>query len=486
MIAPRSGTNASISGWGTGGTGEVGSINGSWISSWSGTGLLSVLPAPARAKITEGTYDFAMSVHALGDGTNEFRFYFEKQYTGDQTSYWFGGTAIDAAPITDTINGFCFGKNNGNGAEETDITGFNLWEVEVDYGDPITISEKPWEAYYVDVWGFSGGNLGGWDLTLGDFVGDVFLGGMTAPTDWSAVRGGFFEPYELSSVEDRSLIVTGTIELVGGGFEDVGSLRYGVFYSDMAGSTEQDADQDSNWVWNGTDGAHSGYLFVPPSGTEMPGWSGDAIGTWGAVANDTWWDVDASNNFPLGAHMTDPPGAVASAGEYDFAISVSPHSAGRIVRTMLEKTDGSYYFETSTNYPVVATTDKFNCVGFAINNSTTTAMNLIEIELDRGPDLPTPVEEDVKPLPTDYQLQQNYPNPFNPTTTIEFALPKQSDVKLVVYDASGRVVEELVNGNYQAGYHKVVFDASKLASGVYICKILAGEHVDVKKMLLMK
>jgi hypothetical protein len=99
-----------------------------------------VKPQPARAKITEGTYDFAMSVKDLGDGTNEVRWYFQKKYTGEQTSYWFGGTVIDTGKVTDKINGFYFAKNHGNGAEATTLTGFNLMEVQVDYGASINVT----------------------------------------------------------------------------------------------------------------------------------------------------------------------------------------------------------------------------------------------------------------------------------------------------------------------------------------------------------
>jgi hypothetical protein len=89
-------------------------------------------------------------------------------------------------------------------------------------------------------------------------------------------------------------------------------------------------------------------------------------------------------------------------------------------------------------------------------------------------------------LPTSYSLSQNYPNPFNPTTTIEFALPKSGNVSLVVYDILGREVTHLVNGELQAGYHKVEFNASSLASGVYFYRIEAGSFVNVKKLMLLK
>ncbi len=89
-------------------------------------------------------------------------------------------------------------------------------------------------------------------------------------------------------------------------------------------------------------------------------------------------------------------------------------------------------------------------------------------------------------IPTVYALKQNYPNPFNPTTTINFALPKASDVQLTVYNLLGQKVAELVNNKMVAGYHTVQFNAADLASGVYIYRIKAGSFVSVKKMMLLK
>ncbi len=71
-------------------------------------------------------------------------------------------------------------------------------------------------------------------------------------------------------------------------------------------------------------------------------------------------------------------------------------------------------------------------------------------------------------LPEQYLLIGSFPNPFNPTTTISFSLPEASRVHLAVYDLQGRLVAELVNGYRQAGLQEVTFDASDLASGLYL------------------
>ena len=94
--------------------------------------------------------------------------------------------------------------------------------------------------------------------------------------------------------------------------------------------------------------------------------------------------------------------------------------------------------------------------------------------------------EPIQNIPTNYALAQNYPNPFNPTTTINFSLPKTSNVKLEIYSITGELVASLINNIMPAGNHKVTLDASRFASGVYIYRINADQFTQSKKMILMK
>ncbi|TKJ36838.1 hypothetical protein CEE37_14735 [candidate division LCP-89 bacterium B3_LCP] len=89
-------------------------------------------------------------------------------------------------------------------------------------------------------------------------------------------------------------------------------------------------------------------------------------------------------------------------------------------------------------------------------------------------------------VPTEYAVMGTYPNPFNPTTNISFALPLDAKVLLSVYDVSGRLVTTLVDGYRNAGIHDVTFDASDLASGIYLYRLEAGEFNVTGKMVLMK
>jgi hypothetical protein len=89
-------------------------------------------------------------------------------------------------------------------------------------------------------------------------------------------------------------------------------------------------------------------------------------------------------------------------------------------------------------------------------------------------------------LPKRFDLKQNYPNPFNPVTSIDFDLPRNEFVRLAVYNSLGQEVAVLVNNIVEAGTHKISFDASNLPSGIYICRISAGNFTMTRKMSLVK
>ena len=100
--------------------------------------------------------------------------------------------------------------------------------------------------------------------------------------------------------------------------------------------------------------------------------------------------------------------------------------------------------------------------------------------------MPTSVDQSLAGMPAQFSLSQNYPNPFNPGTTITFGLPKSTDVRLSVFDVLGREVSVLVHERRNAGVHEVKFDGSGLASGVYFCRIQAGDFIQANKMLVVK
>lgn len=97
----------------------------------------------------------------------------------------------------------------------------------------------------------------------------------------------------------------------------------------------------------------------------------------------------------------------------------------------------------------------------------------------------TDVEND-EMIPATFKMEQNYPNPFNPSTVIRFAVSENINVTLKVYDILGGEVTTLLNEDKDAGWYNISFDASGLASGIYIYRITAGSFISTKKMLLLK
>jgi hypothetical protein len=276
------------------------------------------------------------------------------------------------------------------------------------------------------------------------------------------------------------------LKLEGGGFEAMNSLRYGIFYSESAGSLDSTT---VGYAWNGSEDHNYGYLFIPTSGDNVPeSWQGVTTesGTFGAVVDRPWLSSNGDKNYVLGSNLQQPEKAVGSAGTYDFEISIAHSGAVNEVKYSLSKDGYSWSGQKIDDYSPVTTT-KFNSLAFAVRGGTAaTTLNLTDVQVDLQDYIVGVEDTEERTLPTEFALGQNYPNPFNPTTTIKFALPKNSDVKIIVFDVLGRAVSTLVDRNFDAGNHKVSFNASNLSSGVYFYRIEAGDFTQVKKLMLLK
>jgi hypothetical protein len=88
--------------------------------------------------------------------------------------------------------------------------------------------------------------------------------------------------------------------------------------------------------------------------------------------------------------------------------------------------------------------------------------------------------------PAKFELSQNFPNPFNPTTKITYSVAKQTNVRLIIYDAVGKQITEMIKNDVPQGSYSVDFNASKLGSGVYFYKLVTNEFTDTKKMMVVK
>lgn len=85
-----------------------------------------------------------------------------------------------------------------------------------------------------------------------------------------------------------------------------------------------------------------------------------------------------------------------------------------------------------------------------------------------------------------FRLDQNYPNPFNPTTRISFAIPSTQKVHLAIFDVLGRQIENLAEQDFPAGYHSIQWSPHNLASGVYFCRMRAGEFARTRRLVLIR
>jgi len=100
-------------------------------------------------------------------------------------------------------------------------------------------------------------------------------------------------------------------------------------------------------------------------------------------------------------------------------------------------------------------------------------------------DNPTSIQNDII-SPQDFVLYQNYPNPFNPTTNIGFRVADIGLVSLIIYDALGNEVINLIQKELPAGEYKIEFNASGLTSGIYYYRLTANNFIQTRKMILLK
>ena len=270
-FTPRTGSGTMANG--SNGVGTVWTVPNSlgWNSTYSGqVPLIAVKQAPINAVMVAGTYNWAMSVQPLGDGSNEVRWYMIEQ----NNKYWFGGTVIDTSMVTTKFNGVCFGFNN-----DLEATQVNLKLVKAELGAPIEVPAAPWQAFYVNQWGKT--NRGTAWPVLNDSTyldGDASLGNGAPPTGWSTIRGGF--PDVVQATTEKAIIVTGQLEFVGGGCDNAYThLRYALTYQDSIALTGQYADT-ARWVTTGTtEKGHFGYEFTPRTGSGTMANGSNGVGT---------------------------------------------------------------------------------------------------------------------------------------------------------------------------------------------------------------
>ena len=116
--------------------------------------------------------------------------------------------------------------------------------------------------------------------------------------------------------------------------------------------------------------------------------------------------------------------------------------------------------------------------------------NFVPDNIDTGYELwkitSTPTGVKNASSPSVFKLHQNYPNPFNSSTIITFSIPEKERVTLKIFDILGREIKVLLDEELVKGVHKIKFDASQLSSGIYFYRLNSSNHIDTKKLMVLK
>jgi hypothetical protein len=159
---------------------------------------------------------------------------------------------------------------------------------------------------------------------------------------------------------------------------------------------------------------------------------------------------DIDNNLPVYAHNWDPLDSLVLPGDsLEVMVTFTPDD-----------------------------TVAFNDTCWIDNNDSLCCVTLA------GQGLPPGIAEGIVSVPREFALRQALPNPCKSVARLQFELPKASVVDLSVYDVSGRLVSRLIDGICEAGIHTAILDASGLSAGVYFCRLKAGEHSAIRKVII--
>lgn len=203
-------------------------------------------------------------------------------------------------------------------------------------------------------------------------------------------------------------------------------------------------------------------------------------------------NLSVSDNGPAsGANFTlfpaDPPRyyEISTDAQYTGNISITLNYDDAGMTAAEEALVALWHYDGNTWVDITQVLD-------VINNKvtgSTTSLSPFVIGISESP---TDVGDQIGfELPNNFILSQNYPNPFNPTTVVEYSVPTRTDVLIEIFNINGQKVRTLVNGTVGAGTYKISWDGNnslgqKVSSGMYFYRFQAGDHVETKKMLLLK
>jgi hypothetical protein len=248
----------------------------------------------------------------------------------------------------------------------------------------------------------------------------------------------------------------------------------------------EDGTAENAWSWQGGNGG-LGQRFVPPS--------------YPVRIDSILFHIDGTGTSPFVAQIVDDDGPAGQPGTVLFEQNVTAPLPGQWygVNTESENIiieDGAFYLAwqmIDEGTPALGVDSSSTQMGsrqsweftgvWAPYRLAETSDFLVRARIS---EYVTGVEDETGAIPLEYALSNPYPNPFNPSTSFSYSLPQASSVNLGIYDISGRLVANLVDGLMSAGTHEITFDASDLTSGIYLVRMNAGEFTATTKMVLMK
>ncbi len=248
------------------------------------------------------------------------------------------------------------------------------------------------------------------------------------------------------------------------------------------------AGTNGNWIYKSTDDGETWALVregttepstyfrkldIAPNGDIYAATRGDGL-LRSTDKGNTWNRINVGNNSTYGRSL-----GISKAGEIYVSFGETYYTSSP-EKLYCSKDNGNTWEDCTSNMNLI----QFQKIIF--DNQDNVYLATDESVWKSNPDsiATEVVEEEIKDYK--YNLSQNYPNPFNPSTTIKYIIPKNSLVTLKVYDVLGREVKTLVNEYKTAGDYNADFNASHLASGIYLYRITAGKYTAVRKMQLLK
>ncbi len=387
------------------------------------------------------------------------------EYVGnflDGQIVWSLAYTEDGCILVGTLGGAIY-KSNTEGTEFTLINeGMNvgfIWSLLVYNGYYFAGTEQGVFMYNGSSWvlvGLVGMDVRSLSAVDGKIYAGVWGGGVYVSSDngatWTQLTS---ELLSWSAVQDITVHFSGNfnVELF------VATLGNGICFSPDGGVNWTKLNIDYQFVWS---------IASTSAGVLFAGTYGDGLYT----SNDnglTWTKV-----FGVNAQYI-----------YDITVDLNDNVyISTLLGGIFVSTDGGSSF-SNAGMGGIGTSSVLAIGGSSESNSSvyvgTSNGSIYRKVGDNGV---TSVEDE--DLPREFRLDQNYPNPFNPSTTIQFAVPKAGEYKVVIYNILGQQVAELLNTQLQPGVHKVQFNANQLASGVYIYQLIGDKVNFTKKMVLMK